>query len=294
MNLIDLIDLIRSDLICSAHFHVRYDIIVNWPRSSHGKDMFPRLKSHYHDRFSKHIRTANPPKHNLSKLSSISHPCLSPTTLNTPPTKANANASKMVQPGSSEQPSERADAEQSIKRNPHGDFSKVQASRPDWDSARSGFLFTKTRNPEWQLGDGATDGGESLRKEHVGIEPYEEGRPAVNNYKLLISAIVPRPVGFLSTRSEDGECALVGRRGSCVYGRKLMVFLGSSTNLSPFSYTQMFNHDPPIFCIGFSGGFDNAKDTLKNLAESKECKPFPVIHPPPLLTMYPLTPNKAP
>lgn len=46
---------------------------------------------------------------------------------------------------------------------------------------------------------------------------------------------------------------------------------GQSTNLSPFSYTQVINHDPPIFTVGFAGGFDNAKDTLKNLVDTGEC-----------------------
>lgn len=43
-------------------------------------------------------------------------------------------------------------------------------------------------------------------------------------------------------------------------------------NLAPMSYMQVVNHDPPIFCIGFSGGLDNAKDSLRNLYESKECR----------------------
>lgn len=51
---------------------------------------------------------------------------------------------------------------------------------------------------------------------------------------------------------------------------------GSSTNLAPFSYTQMVNHDPPIFIVGFAGGMDNAKDTLRNLVDTGECtSPFP-------------------
>jgi len=83
----------------------------------------------------------------------------------------------------------------------------------------------------------------------VEIDPYAEGRPAVSNYKLLISAIIPRPVGFVSTRSKDG----------------------SSTNLAPFSYTQVINHDPPIFIIGYAGGRDQAKDSLRNLTETGEC-----------------------
>ena len=47
---------------------------------------------------------------------------------------------------------------------------------------------------------------------------------------------------------------------------------GSSTNLAPFSYTQMVNHDPPIFVVGFAGGMENAKDTLKNIVDTGECE----------------------
>lgn len=32
----------------------------------------------------------------------------------------------------------------------------------------------------------------------------------------------------------------------------------------------MVNHDPPLFTVGFAGGFNNAKDSLKNLKESEE------------------------
>ena len=96
---------------------------------------------------------------------------------------------------------------------------------------------------------GSNDGGECLKHNHVDIDPYEEGRPATSNYKLLISSIIPRPIGFVSTRSKDG----------------------SSTNLAPFSYTQVVNHDPPMFIVGYAGGFDKAKDSLRNLVESGEC-----------------------
>lgn len=140
------------------------------------------------------------------------------------------------------------DGEKQVKRNPHPDFKKVEASRPDWDSSKN-FSFTKTKNPSWKPGDGANDGGESLKKEHISIDPYEDGRPATFNYKLLISAIIPRPIGFVSTKSKDG----------------------SSSNLAPFSYTQVVNHDPPVFIVGYAGGFDHAKDSLKNLMETGEC-----------------------
>jgi flavin reductase (DIM6/NTAB) family NADH-FMN oxidoreductase RutF len=142
---------------------------------------------------------------------------------------------------------EKADAESSIQRNPHLDFGKVQASRPNYD--KRDWKFTKTVEPNWAYGSGGNDGGASLEKNHIDIDPYAEGRQAAQNYKLLISGIVPRPIGFLSTRSKDGN----------------------TTNLSPFSYTQVINHDPPIFIVGFAGGMDNAKDSLRNLIDSGEC-----------------------
>ena len=142
---------------------------------------------------------------------------------------------------------EKHDAESVIQRNPHGDFSAVQRSRPDWDHSRH-WTYCKTLNPNWQYGNGANNKS-NTEKDHVEIDPNEPGREPRLNYKLLISGIIPRPIGFLSTRSKDG----------------------SSTNLAPFSYTQVFNHDPPVFGVGFSGGFDNAKDSLQNLTESGEC-----------------------
>lgn len=140
------------------------------------------------------------------------------------------------------------DAEKTIKRNPHGNFKDVEGARPDWRKDEE-LVFTKTKNTNWKPGQGANDDGASLKHEHIDIDPYQDGRPAAFNYKLLISAIIPRPIGFISTRSKDGK----------------------STNLAPYSYTQVINHDPPLFIVGYAGGFDHAKDSLKNLSETGEC-----------------------
>lgn len=111
-------------------------------------------------------------------------------------------------PGAGESDSQGAqdkyDQEKAINRNPHGNFKDVEASRDKFAHDRQ-WNYQQTPNTAWKLGDGAHDGGESLKKSHVCIDPYAQGRPAVNNYKLLISAIVPRPVGFVSTRSLDGK-----------------------------------------------------------------------------------------
>jgi hypothetical protein len=127
-------------------------------------------------------------------------------------------------------PAATMNAEPEIKRNPHPDFKSVEGSRPHWDAERQ-WTVTQTIRPDWKLGDGPNDGGACLEIPHVEIDPYEAGRPAVDNYKLMISGVIPRPIGFVSTRSKDG----------------------SSTNLAPFSYTQMINHDPPLFIVGFAG-----------------------------------------
>ncbi|KAL1651534.1 hypothetical protein SLS61_005486 [Didymella pomorum] len=142
--------------------------------------------------------------------------------------------------------SNKYDAEKEIKRNPHGDFKAVEASRPPFDASTT-FHYTQTPKPDWKTGSGANCTS-NASKQHRSIDPYESGRPVVHNYKLLISAIIPRPIGFTSTISADG----------------------SSTNLAPFSYFNMVNHDPPVFVLGFAGGMDKAKDTLKNLLDTKE------------------------
>jgi flavin reductase (DIM6/NTAB) family NADH-FMN oxidoreductase RutF len=139
-----------------------------------------------------------------------------------------------------------ADAEASVKRNPHPDFKGVEASRPPFPT--KALTFTQTPKPDWQPGDGANN-KTNLDKKHREIDPYEPGRPPIHNYKLLISGIVPRPIGFVSTISEDGK----------------------STNLAPFSYFNLIAHDPPLFILGFSGGYSRPKDTLANLLAQKQC-----------------------
>ncbi|KAJ5871850.1 FMN-binding split barrel-related protein [Penicillium soppii] len=127
-------------------------------------------------------------------------------------------------------------------------FEKLQASRPDFRRDAE-VTFSKPPNPTWKEGDGANDGGESLKRDHVEIDPNEEGRPVASNYKLLISGMVPRPIALISTQSADGK----------------------TTNLAPFSYAQLINHDPPLFTVGFVGSLEKAKDTMRNLNETKEC-----------------------
>jgi flavin reductase (DIM6/NTAB) family NADH-FMN oxidoreductase RutF len=98
----------------------------------------------------------------------------------------------------------------------------------------------------WKVGSGANS---EDWKQHTKFEldPYGPGRSPIDNYKMLISAITPRPIGFISTISGDGV-----------------------RNLAPFSYFTFVNHDPPIFVIGFSKGSGKPKDTEANILETGE------------------------
>lgn len=111
-------------------------------------------------------------------------------------------------------PVEAFDKESLVNRNPHPDFDLVQGQRPEHERETS-FLYTKSPNPGWMVGDGASDGPWRDR-EFVSIDPAERGRPEVLNYKLMISTTVPRPVALVSTITADGK----------------------TNNLAPFSYYQ--------------------------------------------------------
>lgn len=129
------------------------------------------------------------------------------------------------------------------------DFEKVQAGRPEFDH-NAPIKVTKHPDPDWTYGQGArlSEDGKDLLG-HREIDPYASDRPMVNNYRLLISGIAPRPIGFVSTVSKDGE----------------------TKNLAPFSYFQVIDHDPPMFIVGFSSRPGRVKDTYRNLKETGEC-----------------------
>lgn len=65
-----------------------------------------------------------------------------------------------------------------------------------------------------------------------------------NIYKLMVGAIVPRPIAFVSTRAADG-----------------------TLNLAPFSFFTGVSADPPVICFSpMIRGSDGArKDTLRNV-----------------------------
>ena len=79
------------------------------------------------------------------------------------------------------------------------------------------------------------------------IIPSEAG-PA-NVYKLMVGAIVPRPIAFVSTVSRSGV-----------------------RNLAPFSFFTAASANPPVVCFApmVRGGDGQQKDTLRNVQETGE------------------------
>jgi len=66
-------------------------------------------------------------------------------------------------------------------------------------------------------------------------------------YRFLISAVVPRPIAFVSTVNTAGV-----------------------TNLAPFSYFNAVSSEPPLVAIAISDRADDPKDTLRNIRETRE------------------------
>lgn len=77
------------------------------------------------------------------------------------------------------------------------------------------------------------------------IDPAQTVMSAM--YHFLISTLVPRPIAFVSTRGADG-----------------------STNLAPFSFFTAVSSQPPMIAISIMDRGDDAKDTLRNIRETKE------------------------
>ncbi|EJD03430.1 uncharacterized protein FOMMEDRAFT_156838 [Fomitiporia mediterranea MF3/22] len=114
--------------------------------------------------------------------------------------------------------------------------------------------FRKTHPPDesWQFGDGLRVetklGAEWKKNEESGWKTMnvdEMEKPLV--YKMLISAIVPRPIAFVATLSDSGM-----------------------PNLAPFSYFSLVSHNPPLVSVSFTLPSKGVKDTRENIKITKE------------------------
>ncbi|CAN1498968.1 COG1853 Conserved protein/domain typically associated with flavoprotein oxygenases, DIM6/NTAB family [Flavobacteriaceae bacterium] len=77
------------------------------------------------------------------------------------------------------------------------------------------------------------------------FDPQELEQTAI--YKLLTGAVIPRPIGWISTISEDGIL-----------------------NLAPFSYFNAVGDDPPHVMFSTVRSNNSNKDTLNNVLATKQ------------------------
>ena len=111
---------------------------------------------------------------------------------------------------------------------------------------RKCMSFAPHPHPLWKPGMGAVT-SPYAKEPMVHLDP--KALPLDKNYyALMISAVVPRPIAFVSTQSADG-----------------------SFNLAPFSYFGAMSHDPPIVVFSCCPRGGKPKDTLANAKASGEC-----------------------
>jgi flavin reductase (DIM6/NTAB) family NADH-FMN oxidoreductase RutF len=81
----------------------------------------------------------------------------------------------------------------------------------------------------------------------VTIDPQEHAPADI--YKLMVGAIVPRPIAFVSSLSAAGV-----------------------RNLAPFSFFTAISANPPVICFSpmIRGSDGTTKDTLRNIEETRE------------------------
>lgn len=67
------------------------------------------------------------------------------------------------------------------------------------------------------------------------------------NYKFLIGSIIPRPIAFVTTKSEDGV-----------------------VNAAPFSFFNIVSSNPPLISVSIQRPSGRVKDTARNILATKE------------------------
>ncbi|KMY52694.1 hypothetical protein AC623_00775 [Bacillus sp. FJAT-27231] len=79
----------------------------------------------------------------------------------------------------------------------------------------------------------------------ISIDPASNS--VKDNYKLLIGSIVPRPIAFVTTKTENG-----------------------TLNGAPFSYFNIISANPPMVSLAIQRIGEKQKDTARNAIQLKE------------------------
>lgn len=79
----------------------------------------------------------------------------------------------------------------------------------------------------------------------ISIDPSQNSER--DNYKLLIGSIIPRPIAFVTSQTEEG-----------------------TVNGAPFSYFNIVSSNPPMISLAIQRKNGMPKDTARNIHELKE------------------------
>ncbi|KZV69546.1 hypothetical protein PENSPDRAFT_652294 [Peniophora sp. CONT] len=114
------------------------------------------------------------------------------------------------------------------------------------------FKPSQSPNPEWKLQQGLSAdtalGKQWKEDEEAGWKTWDGwDTPPTDMYKMLSSAITPRPIAFVSTISADGV-----------------------RNLAPFSFFQMVSFKPPLLMVSCTLSPRRPKDTRENILNTNE------------------------
>ncbi|QSW98604.1 flavin reductase family protein [Haloterrigena alkaliphila] len=90
--------------------------------------------------------------------------------------------------------------------------------------------------------DSAEDSGETRETLEIDVDSHDGSL-----YRVLSSAVVPRPIAWVSTRSDEGV-----------------------DNLAPYSFFTVASVDPPVLLFAPVDGADGLKDTPRNARETGE------------------------
>ena len=113
------------------------------------------------------------------------------------------------------------------------------------DNKKPYVTVTQPPHPSWKPGEKQPQPFENTgEKAMLAYKPSD----LTSCYSLCISAVVPRPIAFVSTCSEDGV-----------------------VNLAPYSYAGVVAHDPPTVIFSACRKPNGVKkDTLANVEKSGE------------------------
>ncbi|KAG5644391.1 hypothetical protein DXG03_008619 [Asterophora parasitica] len=119
------------------------------------------------------------------------------------------------------------------------------------NSSQPGFKIVDPPNPSWTYGqkvDATPEGREWLEGEKAGWTTVNASAPEdAKKLFLLFSGIVPRPIAFVSTISENGIA-----------------------NIAPFSWFNQVSSSPPVISVSITRNADSRpKDTLRNILATK-------------------------